>query len=50
MYRPECKEELTCGCKSCRDRGEKPNMMVMVDRDNETEACPFCNFTMHIDG
>jgi len=49
MKCPECKNELRCGCKSCRrNHGDLPGMMKWHDC-GEIEECPFCGLAAHSD-
>ncbi len=39
---PKCNKSTSCGCKSCRARGETPDMTTF-DKTGELIICPFCN-------
>ena len=39
---PKCNKLTSCGCKSCRARGETPDMTTF-DKTGELMICPFCN-------
>lgn len=39
---PKCKKLTSCGCKSCRSRGETENMTTF-DKTGELIICPFCH-------
>ena len=47
MYCPDCKSNLSCGCKSCMEHSpKKPNKMIM--HYNDDEECPVCNKRMNV--
>ncbi|MFK5948811.1 MAG: hypothetical protein QM500_08605 [Methylococcales bacterium] len=46
---PKCKQPLRCGCKPCKKRHGEQDGMMILHREDDTESCPKCGFTLHVD-
>jgi DNA-directed RNA polymerase subunit RPC12/RpoP len=46
MFCPNCKKELSCGCKSCAERPAKFKRNIM---EGDTIECPYCQFKSSFD-
>ena len=46
MLCPNCKEESSCGCKSCQERLAKFKRNIM---EGDTIECPHCGFKSSFD-
>jgi len=46
MTCPNCKQETSCGCKSCAERQSEFKRNIM---EGNTIKCPYCNFKSSFD-
>ena len=53
MNCPQCQETMYVVCSNpacvCRQRIPAGKLPMVIDREQDTEACPYCGFTEHID-
>ena len=50
MKCPRCNTVLVCGCKHCLvNFPAKDNEKVVISNGDDTDTCPTCGLTMHLD-